>query len=120
MAIQVSLKPVVTEKSMNLAHNGFYTFEVPKQANKLSIAKTVAEAYKVEVLAVNIVKRPSKVKQRGRIVGRTKAQVKAVVKLKKGQSIPGFELTSPEAHEDESSEKATDKKPESEKQGKDK
>ena len=112
MAIRVSLKRVVTEKSMSLAHNGFYTFEIPKQVNKLSVAKAVAEAYKVEVLDVNITKRPSKIKRRGRLIGKTKTQVKAVVKLRKGQSIPGFELTSPDADvkEDKAKDEKADKK----------
>ena len=38
-------RPIITEKSMKLAQNNFYTFEVGKDATKLQIAKKVAEKF---------------------------------------------------------------------------
>ncbi len=88
-------KPVVTEKSLRLAGEGVYTFAVPKQANKLTVAAAIEAAYKVHVVSVNITKLPGKAKRRGRVTGHTKALTKALVRLKSGESIPGYELTVP-------------------------
>lgn len=95
-----ALKPVITEKSLHLASSGKFTFAVPKRVNKIIITETVATLYKVDVTDVNLVKIPGKPKGnlRGK-GGMTKAKVKAIVTLKKGQTIPGFEITTHEDHD---------------------
>lgn len=93
----IMLKPVVTEKSLRLAQNNQFTFNINSDVNKIEFARFLAQKYKVEVRSVRISKLPGKPKGRLRQVsGRTKAQIKAVVTLKKGQTIPGFELTKEE------------------------
>lgn len=76
---------------MRLAESGVYTFIVPRWATKLAIADAVHVAYSVTVIDVNIAKRPSKVKRRGE----TQERAKAIVRLKDGDRIQGFELTMP-------------------------
>ena len=91
----ISLLPLVTEKSLRLAEHSVYTFIVPRWATKLGIADAVRLAYKVTVTDVNVAKRPSKPKRRGA----TQERTKAIVRLKAGERIPGFELTAPAAEE---------------------
>jgi len=111
MSVRITLRPVVTEKSLRLANDGIYTFVVPHQANKLMISDALEAAYSVHVVSVNIVKLPGKIKRRGRVSGKTTATVKALVRLKKGETIKGYELTVPEAASEETSDKGA-KQPE--------
>lgn len=86
-------RPIITEKSMNLAQNGFYTFEVDKDATKPLIAKIVAEKFNVKVLGVNIINKKGKIKNQKQVRGtyRAKGLKKAVVQVKKGDKIAIFE-----------------------------
>jgi len=86
-------KPVITEKSLTGTAEGKYVFKVSPKANKPLIAKEVEDLYKVEVTAVNIVKmQPHKRYVKGRQIVSQKGWKKAVVTLKKGQKIEGFEI----------------------------
>ncbi len=104
----IKFKPVVTEKSMRLAAEGQFTFFVSRGAEKIEIARAVEAAYKVHVESVNTARRAAKPKQRGRVSGMTKQRVKAIVRLKQGEKIPGFELVEPHDHASEAADaKAT-------------
>ncbi len=99
MSHLLRLQPVMTEKSLRLAQMGQFTFFVPAGFNKQSIAATVADTYKVHPLKVNIAKLPRKAKFRGRVPGYTSERIKAIVRLKTGERIPGFELPEPTKEE---------------------
>ena len=87
----VTLKPVVTEKSMLLATNGTYMFEVSRSANKLMVADAVAKQFKVEVKDVRISNLKGKtLRFRGKKGSRADKK-RAFVSLKKGQKITIFE-----------------------------
>ncbi len=73
------LKPVITEKSMALAQTGQFTFAVPREANKNQIKLTVEKLFSVNVLRVRILRLAAN-------------RFKAIVTLKKGQTIEYFEL----------------------------
>lgn len=88
---QMTLSPKISEKAIYLAEKGQYVFEVPADANKIQVAKAVAEAFKVEVLEVNIMIQKGKAKRFRQVRGREKDIKKAVVKIKPGQSIALFE-----------------------------
>ena len=78
----VILKPVVTEKSMNLMGEKKYTFYVHPDANKTMIKEAVEKMFDgVKVEKVNTMNIPGKKKRRGAVVGRTAAKKKAIVKL---------------------------------------
>ena len=78
----VILKPVVTEKSMNLMANKEYVFYVHPDANKTMIKNAVEKMFEgTKVVRVNTMNIPGKLKRRGAVVGRTAAQKKAIVKL---------------------------------------
>lgn len=86
-------QPIITEKSMKLAQNGLYTFEVSKDANKPLIAKQVAERFNVKVLAVKVinVKGQSKSQRKVRKLYKTTGFKKALVQVGKGEKIALFE-----------------------------
>jgi len=79
--------PVITEKATGLSDQNKVVFKVNENASKLSIKKNIEKIFKVKVLKVNTIKKKSKVKLvRGR-TGTKKGFKKAIITLKKGQSI---------------------------------
>ncbi len=74
-----------------LAEKGIYVFEVPTASNKIELTKAVEVAFKVNVVAVNIIVAKGKLKRFKKLMGRQTDTKKALVTLKKGQSIPLFE-----------------------------
>lgn len=88
----ILIKPVITEKSVNLAQQeNKYTFYVDKKANKIEIKKAVEELFKVKVLAVNTAIVKGKNKRVGKYLGRTPDRKKAIVTLRAGDKIDVFE-----------------------------
>ena len=83
----VLTRPHISEKATVLAEDGVYTFRVLKQANKIEIKREVEAKYKVNVEGVRTIHIPSKKRRMGRIEGKKKDYKKAIVKIKKGQSI---------------------------------
>ena len=81
-------RPLVTEKStaMQSMRNQF-TFEVAASANKVEVRKAIETLFSVKVMKVNIVSMPSKARRTFGRPGATKPWKKAVVTLKKGDSI---------------------------------
>jgi large subunit ribosomal protein L23 len=86
----VLLRPVITEKSMTETNTGRYTFAVVKDASKLEIAQAVAEAFKVDVLAVNTSTVRGKARRVGKRVGKKPDWKKAIVTLAAGQRIERY------------------------------
>ncbi len=86
-ALEVVLRPVVTEKSTLGQEHNQVTFRVPLSATKPEIKGAVERLFKVKVEAVNTVRQKGKIKRfRGRI-GRRPDFKKAIVSLAEGQSI---------------------------------
>ena len=85
------LIPKVSEKAIAQAEAATYIFEVPVTANKVEVAKAVKETFKVDVLSVNMLIAKGKTKRFRRVLGQEKDIKKAIVKIKKGQSIALFE-----------------------------
>ena len=81
------LFPVVTEKSTNLSEQNKITFKVPYGANKKTLKGSIEKIFKVNVTKINMINKKNRVKlTRGRKV-KVSGFKKAVVTLKKGQSI---------------------------------
>ena len=78
----VILKPVITEKSMAAMGEEKYTYLVHTDANKAMIKDAVEKMFAgVKVASVNTMNMDGKKKTRGRVVGKTAATKKAIVKL---------------------------------------
>ena len=91
LAREIIIKPVVTEKSVDLMQENKYCFKVAKNANKIEIKKAIEEIFKVTVTNVNTVNVHGKLKRMGRTQGKTASWKKAVVTLREGDSIEVFE-----------------------------
>jgi len=89
---EVILKPILSEKSLIGTTAAKYVFKVAKRANKPLIALALKRIYKVDALKINIINlHPENSLKRGHL-SQTKGFKKAVVTLKKGQKIEGFEF----------------------------
>ena len=78
----VILKPVITEKSMNLMGEKKYTFLVHPEANKTMIKEAVEKMFEgTKVKKVNTLNIGGKKKRRGMVVGKTAKTKKAIVQL---------------------------------------
>ena len=89
-ARDILIRPLITEKTTALMENGNYVFVVAKAANKIDIAKAVAEVFKVKVVSVNTINVTGKVKRMGHSVGKRYDYKKAIVKLAAGETIEFF------------------------------
>jgi len=84
--------PLVSEKSTNMRINeNKYVFKVDKKANKLEIKRAIEELFKVNVEDVTTMIMHGKPKRLGRFEGRRPDWKKAIVRLKKGETIELFE-----------------------------
>ena len=81
------ISPMVTEKSTNLSEQNKIVFKVPMNANKVSLKKNIEKIFKVNVIKVNIINKQNRNKlTRGRKI-KVSGFKKAIITLKKGQSI---------------------------------
>lgn len=88
----MTIKPYITEKTLFLAKQDVFTFIVSKNANKIELAKALEKLHKVAVQNVTIASIKPTQKRFRQTKGQTKILKKAMVRLKKGQKIPGFEV----------------------------
>jgi large subunit ribosomal protein L23 len=92
------IRPHMSEKSVALAAQGTYTFDVPLESAKQQILADVSAQYQVTALDARVVITKGKVKRsylkRQRpLNGKRSDQKKAYVVLKKGDKIDAFEET---------------------------
>tara|TARA_B100001029_G_scaffold174512_1_gene174714 strand:- start:636 stop:929 length:294 start_codon:yes stop_codon:yes gene_type:complete len=81
------ISPIVTEKSTILSEQNKIVFKVPNKANKINLKKNIEKIFKVNVVKVNIINKQNRKKlTRGRKV-KIQGYKKAIITLKKGQSI---------------------------------
>ena len=78
----VILKPVITEKTMNIMAEKKYTFLVHPEANKSQIKEAVEKMFEgTKVKSVNTMNQDGKKRRRGNVVGKTTKTKKAIVAL---------------------------------------
>ena len=81
------LFPMITEKSTNMSEQNKIVFKVPKKANKINLKKNIEKIFKVNITKINIVNKQNRTKiTRGKKV-KVQGYKKAIITLKKGQSI---------------------------------
>ena len=81
------LSPLLTEKSTNLSGENKIVFKVRNSANKKNLKNNIEKIFKVNVTKINIVNKQNRTKfTRGRKV-KVSGFKKAIITLKKGQSI---------------------------------
>ncbi len=84
-------RPHVSEKAARHAATGTYVFEVAIDAEKVSIRKAVEGLYQVNVTGVRTQQYFGKPLKRGRKLSKRADWKKAIVTLKKGQTINLYE-----------------------------
>ena len=81
------VSPMLTEKSTNLSEQNKVVFKVPTGANKVNLKKNIEKIFKVNVTKINIINKQNRKKiTRGKKV-KVPGFKKAIITLKKGQSI---------------------------------
>ena len=86
----VILKPVITEKAMDMISGKRYVFKVVKDANKVEIAKAVEAMFDVKVADVNTINMKKKPKRLGVHAGYTGEWKKAIVTLTEDSKTIAF------------------------------
>ncbi len=84
---KVLRSPHITEKATRLEDNNDYVFKVSLESVKSEIKKAVEEFYGVKVLKVRTINIPKKLKRLGKNKGFKQGYKKAIVRVKKGQTI---------------------------------
>ena len=81
------LFPLVTEKTTNLSEQNKIVFKVPSKANKKNLKNNIEKIFKVNVTKINIINKQNRTKiTRGKKI-KIAGYKKAIITLKKGQSI---------------------------------
>ena len=81
------ISPNVTEKATSLSEYNKIVFKVHKGANKNSIKKSIEKIFKVKVVKINTINLKGKTKMVRNRKAYKPSYKKAIVTLKKGQSI---------------------------------
>ena len=79
--------PIITEKATILSEQNKTVFKVDKKATKKTIKKNIEKLFKVNVVKVNVINRKGKLKMKQGKKSYRSGFKKAIVTLKKGQSI---------------------------------
>ena len=89
----ISIEPVVSEKSYGLIEQGVYTFRVDPRASKPEIHDAIEAIWGVTVAKVNTLNRQGKSQRNRRTnrVGKRADTKRAIVTLAPGNEIPLFE-----------------------------
>lgn len=90
LAQDIIIKPIITEKSMDLTADKKYVFKVAKDATKPEIAAAVEELFKVDVKSVNTINMKKKPRRLRYSQGYTAAWKKAIVTLTPGSKTIEF------------------------------
>ena len=88
---QVLIRPVVSEKSYEQIAVNQYTFKVHQDAHKTQIRQAVEELFEVKVERVNVLMVQAKPKRRGVHRGTKPGWKKAIVQLRRGDTIEIFQ-----------------------------
>ncbi|MBA2662478.1 MAG: 50S ribosomal protein L23 [Bradymonadaceae bacterium] len=92
----IIIRPVLTEKTTEMAEDNKVVFRVNKKANKHQIREAVEKLFGVDVVKVNTIFVPSKPKRVGRSQGRRSPYKKAVITMAQGQTIDFYASETPE------------------------
>ena len=87
ISLDTIVSPTITEKATSLSEFNKVVFKVHKGANKNSIKKSIEKIFKVNVIKINTINLKGKTKIVRNKKSRKPGYKKAIVTLKKGQSI---------------------------------
>lgn len=79
----IIIKPVISERSMDITADKKYTFKVAKNSNRTQVKNAIEEIFGVKVEKVNLMNVKGRKKRVGKHIGRTSDIKKAIVTLTK-------------------------------------
>ena len=86
----IIVKPIISERSMDITADKKYTFKVAKNANRTQVKYAIEEIFGVKVEKVNLMNVKGRVKKVGKHIGRTSDTKKAIVTLTKDSKVIEF------------------------------
>lgn len=86
-----SIKPHISEKSVNLSTVKEFTMTVPLSYTKTKIAAVVKEVFAVDPISIRTMTMKSVISRKSKGFQKQKSYKKAVIKLADKQVIPGFQ-----------------------------
>jgi len=87
----MKIRPHITEKSVQLAKKGAFTVIVDGKATKPQLANLAKEVFKVNVVSVVILNKKPLVAKKAKGLAKDRGFKKAILTLKKGEVLTGFE-----------------------------
>lgn len=87
----IIIKPVLSEKSTNMAEENKYVFRVPINVNKHIIKRAIKEIFNVSPIRINVMKVRGRRKRVRHQYGYTSSWKKAIVTLGRDEKIELFE-----------------------------
>lgn len=117
MSKTIALSPRLSEKTYGLSENRVYVVDVPKDANKHSVARAVETQFEVKVAKVNIMNVKGKSKRVMSVTGKRMKNTagrrsdikKAYVTLAEGHSLPFFAAIEEEEQKEQVAQEKVDK-----------
>ena len=91
--MSVIIKPVISEKAINLSKQHWFSFAAPTGMSKQKFAAHIKEKYKVKPLAISSLIIKGERRRRGKHFFQTQAVKKFYVRLPKEIKITAFEAT---------------------------
>ena len=85
--LDIIIAPIITEKTAGMEPESKYAFKVANSANKTEIKQAIEKKFNVKVEKINISNSHPKKKRVGKYTGMTSKYKKAIVTLKKGDTI---------------------------------
>ena len=123
MSKTMTLRPRISEKAYGLSQQrNTYIFDVPRDANRFSVAAAVGAQFGVVVEDVRIANSKGKVKtqytKRRRTTGQRSDSKRAYVRIKEGDKLPIFAAEEAEQAKEEKAAKKAKKAAKTEKESK--
>jgi large subunit ribosomal protein L23 len=87
---QVILRPIISERSVDMLGDNRYTFEVAKKASKVEVRQAIEAIFDVRVTKVNTMHVSGKPRRVRYAKGYTRSWKKAIVTLREGDTIEAF------------------------------
>ena len=89
--MRIDIRPIITEKTVELKKLNKYVMFIPDSVNKIELKQFLQSEYNLVVNSINILKKPSKVRRRRQIVGKSKQKKKAIVSIDKNSDFKEFD-----------------------------
>lgn len=85
------ITPHISEKSVTLAKQGYFTLEIPRTMNKGLLVSVLKETFRLKPLSVNVLNKKTILRKKAKKTVFDRGVKKVIVKLGEKQVMPGYE-----------------------------